>query len=198
MDRIKVNIDLLESSVLYYSYAAKFAGDMNYRLKLLGTEISEDMELAQSPEYAAVMLTYEEAKNAVEKVNRFFEETINTILQLPELYSETERSSVRRIENLEKRIKEFRPAVLDLTAVDKLVKKAFENELSSDEVKAAVEKSYLELQSPVVSANSQQEDEMFAVQPESVKEKVDDSFFSTAKAVSDITAKSESMKRRGE
>lgn len=128
MSKINVNIGDLETVVENFIYASKEADELNYRLKQLGNEFVDDIDLNSSPEYEAIMAAYTEASNAVRRINEFFESLLLSVMKAPELYSEAEKNSVEKINNILKKSNGYQKAVTDDSALESIIQKAQEEE----------------------------------------------------------------------
>lgn len=141
MRKIKVDIAELETAVESFIYASKEAGEVHYRLKQLGNALVDDIQLNVSAEYEAIMAAYSEAMNSVTKINEFFESLLLTIMKTPEMYSETEEKSIRKINAILTKFSKYQSGGAD--ALEGIIQKAKENDdLGADALADLVNKSF--------------------------------------------------------
>lgn len=142
MSKILVDIDNLETAVENFAYASKEAGEIEYRLKQLGNELVDDVELTASIEYESIMSAYTTALNSVEKINEFFESLLVYIISTPEKYSQIERKNVDRINSVLKKSTEYYKAVTDNSAFENIIKNVKENEMNMNDLFDLIQKEY--------------------------------------------------------
>lgn len=142
MKKISVNIENLETAVETFAFASKEAGEMNYRLTLLGNELVDDMDLQASPEYPFVMAAYSEASLAVKRINEFFNSLLLTVTKTPEMYSDAERKSLNRINSILKKSDVYQKAIVDNNALESIVQKAQEDDVNMDGLTDLINKGY--------------------------------------------------------
>lgn len=142
MKKIHVNVENLETAVENFVYASKEAGEMNYRLKQLGNELNDDVDLIASPEYDAVMSAYSEAHTAISEINEFFESLLLSVIKTPEVYSEAERKSVDRINEILKKSVDYQKAITDNSVLESIIQKAKEEDTNIDALADLVNEGY--------------------------------------------------------
>lgn len=157
MRKIKVDIAELETAVENFIYASKAAGEVHYRLKQLGNELVDDIQLNVSTEYEAIMAAYSEAMNSVTKINEFFESLLVTIMKTPEMYSETEEKSVRKINAILTKFSKYQGG--GAATLEGIIQKAKENDdVGVDELDDLVNKSFQNANMSSFAANSNDTD----------------------------------------
>lgn len=142
MSKINVNIENLEVAVANFVYASKEAEEINYRLKQLGNEFAEDIDLLASPEYETVMSCYTNALSSVSRINEIFDSVLLAVMKAPEMYSNAESESVNRINALVNRSKNYQKVVVDDSALSKVIEKAENDNVNIDGLADLVNKGY--------------------------------------------------------
>ncbi|MCH5314366.1 MAG: hypothetical protein J1E81_00525 [Eubacterium sp.] len=182
MSKINVNIENLEIAVTNFLYASKEAGEINYRLKLLGNELSEDVDLLASPEYEMVMSCYTNASAAVNRINEFFESLLQTVIKTPEMYSDAEKESINRINSLVAKSKIYQKSVTDNSAFAGILEKAKDDDINVDGLADLVNKGYQSVNMSILALEGIDIDSFEKAQTNSgdVADKVNSSFESVA------------------
>lgn len=142
MSKINVNIENLEVAVANFIYASKEAEEINYRLKQLGNEFAEDIDLLASPEYETVMSCYTNASTAVNKLNEIFDSLLLAMVKAPEMYSNAESESVDKINALVNRSENYQKAVTDDSALYEIIEKSENDDINIDGLADMVNKGY--------------------------------------------------------
>ena len=132
MSKINVNIENLEVAVANFVYASKEAEEIDYRLKQLGNEFVEDIDLLASPEYETVMSCYTNALSSVSRINEIFDSVLLAVMKAPEMYSNAESESVDKINALVNRSENYQKAVTDDSALSEIVEKSEKNDINID------------------------------------------------------------------
>lgn len=141
MSKIKVDVAELETAVESFIYASKEAGEAHYRLKQLGNALADDIQLNAAPEYEAVMAAYSEAMHSVTKINSLLESLQLTVMKMPEMYSEIEEKSVRKINSILTKFQKYQSA--GSVELEGILQKAQESEdLDADALADLVNKSF--------------------------------------------------------
>lgn len=154
MSKINVNIGDLEAVVENFLQASKEAGELNYRLKQLGNEFVDDIDLNSSAEYEAIMTAYTQASNSVRKINEFFESLLLYVLKAPELYSQAEKNSVEKINNILKKSNGYQKAVTDSSALESIIQRAQdEDEININALADLVREEYQKVNLSNLAAN---------------------------------------------
>lgn len=142
MSRINVNIENLEVAVANFVYASKETEEINYRLKQLGNELADDIDLLASPEYEAIMEDYTKASNAISRINEIFGSLVNVLIKAPEMYFNAENENIERIRALVIRTKEYQKAVADDSALSEIIEEAKSEDINVDGLADKVNKGY--------------------------------------------------------
>lgn len=142
MSKISVNIENLEIAVANFAYASKEAEEINYRLKQLGNEFAEDIDLLASPEYETVMSCYTNALSSISRINEIFDSVLLAVIKAPEMYSNAESESVDKINALVNRSQNYQKAVTDDSALSEIVEKAENDYINIDGLADMVNKGY--------------------------------------------------------
>lgn len=146
MQRINVDIESLQSAVSYFLMAAREFDELDYRLKLLGNEFADDAGLLLTPEYELIMTHYAELSKHIAKVRNMFETLTSPVSKIPEIYSEAERRSIERTNNLFLRTDRYQKSFVDETMLVKISPKNTD-ELQEEELIDIIQKNFVDSQS---------------------------------------------------
>lgn len=100
MKSINVDVEDLQSAVTYFLLSSKELDELNYRLRQLGNEFADDMELEMAPEYEQIMFHYQELSKSITKIRELYEGVVSVLTKIPEFYSDVERRNVQKINEL--------------------------------------------------------------------------------------------------
>lgn len=196
---IRVDPNELENAVVFFSRANRNIEELHYRLNQLGNEIISDKDLAASPEYEVIIQSYMEATGAVDKIHEFFESTILTMSQLPEMYAEAERKNANRIKALTQRSVKYQKALTDTQALQALLVKLEDNEdeeqenISSHDLEQMVNAEYNALKQSLEGTAGVEPESLEGEQPgaKGIEQRVHQSFVSNRISVEQTMEKSE-------
>ena len=144
MKRICVDVENLNSAVSYFILASRELEELSYRLNQVGNEMIDDVDLQLAPEYNSIIEAYTDISKNTALITELFESMISVVTKAPELYSDVERKSVERINNLILKNEKYQSTVID----DKVLKEMLalsENDDNSEKLIDMIEKNLVDL-----------------------------------------------------
>lgn len=128
MQKISVDTEMLNSGVTYFIFASKELDEINYRLKQIGNEMLEDLDLQTAPEYASIIEYYTELSKNIVYIKEIFESIIFAVSKAPEMYSDVEKRNIDRIQNIVVKNEKYQTALVN----DKSLKDIIDSDKMTD------------------------------------------------------------------
>lgn len=100
MQKIDVDLSGLDSAISYFVLASKELDELAYRLKIVGNEMVDDIDLQMAVEYEEIMQNYITLSKNIRLIQEEFESIGDVLSKVPETYYDVEQRSIAKINNL--------------------------------------------------------------------------------------------------
>lgn len=144
MRKIHVDIENLNSAVSYFILASKELDELNYRLKQVGNEMIDDLNLQMAPEYNSIIEIYSDISKNIALIKELFECVLTVVTKVPELYSDVERKSIERINSLIYKNEKYQSALIDDKALEEIIALS-EHDDNSEKLIDMIERNLIDL-----------------------------------------------------
>jgi uncharacterized protein YnzC (UPF0291/DUF896 family) len=134
MKKIVVDTEKLNSAISYLNLAVKEIDELNYRIKLIGNEMIDDIDLQSSSEYESIIDNYNNILKNIFSIVNSLDLIVHAVSKVPELYEETERKNIDRINSLVSKIKKSSFTSNDKTTYESLLKTLDSDDISNSQI----------------------------------------------------------------